>query len=499
MRKIYLALLLVLCFNILNAQWTAQTSGTTQTLRGVFASTGGDTAWAVGPNHTVLRTINGGTVWNAIANPGLYDHLDVKFRPDNLRGWIATGEGVMYTINAGTTWTNVSFATGVYVFGVDFFSNNDGLAAATTLGIFKTADGGLNWNQILSIPDVLFSKIEYGSDVNTAWAVGWDPNNNAGKIYKLTNSGGIWNNVLQYDGPANSMIDGLTVIDNNTAYATSATVGVLKTTDGINWLPQTTVAGSGATNVFAVDANRVIASRGDGSIIYTNDGTAWSLHAGNPNPNSLYDVYAVNSDVAYAVGVNGTIIKTSNLLLPVSFSSFIAQSQNKKVHLNWSTSMELNNTGFAIMRRTTTSNNWEQVGFVRSFGNSNSTQSYSFIDEPKGGETFLYQLKQIDIDGKSSLSNILKVKLEIDDASLVVYPNPFKGQTTINYSVPTANKVQLVIRNQFGEIVKTVVNAKQQTGNYAVTVNANELASGSYYAELRVGENKKTVKLNLIR
>src|SRR6476469_5846040 len=124
--------------------------------------------------------------------------------------------------------------------------------------------------------------------------------------------------------------------------------------------------------------------------------------------------------------------------------------------------MELNNAGFEVMRRTPENDTWQSVGYLRSKGNSNAFKSYSFEDEPKGGETFLYQLKQIDVDGKSSLSNILKVKLEISDVSIANYPNPFKGQTTINYSVPSANKVQLIIRNQFGQIIKTIVNAKQQ-------------------------------------
>jgi photosystem II stability/assembly factor-like uncharacterized protein len=481
---------------VLDAQWAAQTSGTTEHLRAVHVSTGGDTAWAVGNNKTVLRTINGGAVWNAIANPGVYDHFDVKFRPDNLTGWIATGEGIMYTTNAGTTWTSILFAPGIYIFGLDFFSNNDGLAAATTAGIFKTADGGLNWSQILSVPNVFFSKVEYGSDINTAWAAGWDPNDNAGKIYKLTNTGGIWNIQLQYNGPAGSMIDGLTVVDNNTAYAISVGQGILKTNDGTNWSIQTP---DGPTSIHAVDVSHVIAGRGNGSIIYTNNGSSWNVHTGNSNTQTLLDIYAVNMDVAYAVGMNGTILKTTNLLLPIILESFTAKTQNKKVLLNWSTSMELNNTGFAVMRKTNASDNWEQVGFVRSLGNSNTTHLYTFSDEPKGGETFLYQLKQIDIDGKSNLSNILKVKLEIEDVQMAVYPNPFRRLTTINYSVPTLNKVQLVLRDQFGQIIKTIVNAKQNAGNYAVTVNAGELAAAMYFAELFVGSQKTTMKVNLVR
>lgn len=224
------------------------------------------------------------------------------------------------------------------------------------------------------------------------------------------------------------------------------------------------------------------------------DGDTWIVDM--VMPTYMSDVDFVSPSIGYAVGDQGTILKYTSVL-PVALSTFNAQTQKSKVQLNWSTSMELNNSGFALMRKPVTSNTWEQIGFVRSFGKSNSTQSYSYVDEPKGGNDFLYQLKQIDLDGKSTLFNILKVKLEIEDVQMMVYPNPFKGQTTISYSVAKPTRVQLILRNQFGHIIRTIVNKKQQVGNYVHTLYTNELPTGIYYAELITETGKLTNKLNL--
>ncbi|MDD3524620.1 MAG: FlgD immunoglobulin-like domain containing protein, partial [Candidatus Cloacimonetes bacterium] len=65
------------------------------------------------------------------------------------------------------------------------------------------------------------------------------------------------------------------------------------------------------------------------------------------------------------------------------------------------------------------------------------------------------------------------------------YPNPFNPSTTISYSLPEATKVRLDIYNLKGQLVKSLVNAKQQTGIHSVVWNGNDtnntpVASGVY-------------------
>ncbi len=74
-------------------------------------------------------------------------------------------------------------------------------------------------------------------------------------------------------------------------------------------------------------------------------------------------------------------------------------------------------------------------------------------------------------------------------------PNPFTSNTTIRYKVPAAGSATIMIANTAGNTVKTFnLTAK---GNGSVTVNANELAAGTYFYSLIV-DGKKTDSKKMI-
>lgn len=69
------------------------------------------------------------------------------------------------------------------------------------------------------------------------------------------------------------------------------------------------------------------------------------------------------------------------------------------------------------------------------------------------------------------------------------YPNPFNPKTTIRYQLPKPTGVTLQIYNLMGELVTTLVDEYQSTGNYKTTWNGKnqnglEVASGVYFYSL---------------
>jgi hypothetical protein len=64
------------------------------------------------------------------------------------------------------------------------------------------------------------------------------------------------------------------------------------------------------------------------------------------------------------------------------------------------------------------------------------------------------------------------------------YPNPFNPSTTIRYALPTAGKVKLQIYNVLGALVETLVDEERQAGQYTITWNASNVASGVYFYRL---------------
>src|ERR1700722_837927 len=61
----------------IKAQWEIQNSGSTADLRGI-ASVGAGVAWASGSNGTILRTEDGGYLWQRCPIPPGADKLDFR-------------------------------------------------------------------------------------------------------------------------------------------------------------------------------------------------------------------------------------------------------------------------------------------------------------------------------------------------------------------------------------------------------------------------------------
>lgn len=79
------------------------------------------------------------------------------------------------------------------------------------------------------------------------------------------------------------------------------------------------------------------------------------------------------------------------------------------------------------------------------------------------------------------------------------YPNPFNPSTSISYSIPKESNVKLTIYDVTGGEVSTLVNGKQNAGQYSVRFNAQGLASGVYYYRVEADAYSSTKKMILIK
>jgi hypothetical protein len=79
------------------------------------------------------------------------------------------------------------------------------------------------------------------------------------------------------------------------------------------------------------------------------------------------------------------------------------------------------------------------------------------------------------------------------------YPNPFNPATTIQYDVPKATHVRLVVYDALGRIVESLVNSQQPTGSYSVGWDAGDLPSGVYFYRFEAGNYTATRSLILTK
>jgi photosystem II stability/assembly factor-like uncharacterized protein len=141
------------------AQWQAQPSGTTASLRGLSAASD-RVAWASGTRGTVVRTTDGGATWQVMTVPGAdsLDFRDIEAFDDRRAFVLSIGNGsasrIYKTVDGGATWslqfTNPDSAAFYDCF--DFWSAERGLTLSDPVrGRFRiigTSDGGASWNEL---------------------------------------------------------------------------------------------------------------------------------------------------------------------------------------------------------------------------------------------------------------------------------------------------------------------------------------------------------------
>ena len=198
-------------------------------------------------------------------------------------------------------------------------------------------------------------------------------------------------------------------------------------------------------------------------------------------------------------GTNYPNLKNNlNSALPVELTTFTAIVSGNEIELNWNTATEVNDYGFEVEKLV--SDNWQDIAFVKGSGTSNSPKSYSFMDDnPLSGKAE-YRLKQIDNDGNFKYSqdvtvNSLPAKFEL----LQNYPNPFNPTTTIQYAIPKAGHVALKVYDEIGREVASLVDEKKEAGQYNVTFNASNFASGIYFYRITAGDFTEVKKLMLLK
>jgi rhamnogalacturonyl hydrolase YesR len=74
------------------------------------------------------------------------------------------------------------------------------------------------------------------------------------------------------------------------------------------------------------------------------------------------------------------------------------------------------------------------------------------------------------------------------------FPNPFRDNTTLYYSVPENGFVKLELYNTIGQKVQTIVNENLQAGKYRVPIQTESLPSGVYFYTLTAGGQQQVKK-----
>lgn len=241
-------------------------------------------------------------------------------------------------------------------------------------------------------------------------------------------------------------------------------------------------------------------SFGTSTISWT--GTQWQIS------NSLAGVLFTNTAVTdlnppcstvgtfVAVGpcAGGSVTSSSGdcatSIVPIELMDFKARlANNKAIELTWQTASETNNRGFQI-ERSTDGESFTAINFVKGQGDSKTFKSYQFVDyQFVMNANNYYRLRQMDSDGKETVSKIVSVKTASKD-KMMVAPNPAHTHISLNFE---GEQGVLNIYDLVGKVVLT----KMINTNDAQLIDISMLATGHYILEIT--SNKQIFKEKLIK
>ena len=246
------------------------------------------------------------------------------------------------------------------------------------------------------------------------------------------------------------------------------------------------VFGSGS----AVGANNYVVYNGTGSSVTVTgltSGKTYFFRVVEYNKNSV-----TGNNALYLLGDNPESSVAISGALPVNINYLkVTKLNNNNAEIDWETQQEINSQSFEI-QKSTDGTNFSPIGSITAKGNSQSKTSYSFIDHsPVAGKNY-YRLKEMDVDGKFTLSNIISVDLSItgNHFKIISYPGKKYFGVIKNDNIDFS-EATIIVRNTAGQTIikQSLLNINSQM------VSSPLLASGIYFATIFDGRETHTEKV----
>lgn len=206
------------------------------------------------------------------------------------------------------------------------------------------------------------------------------------------------------------------------------------------------------------------------------------------NTDNVPSILAIAADNTIFRSVTFTPGTTPQITLPVKLTSFSGSKKQNGISLSWTTSSEINNSHFEVLRATD-GNDFVKIGKVKGSGNSSTKQSYSFLDHQPQNGTNYYQLQQVDLDGDVEKSQIIAVDFNLQQKKLIVW-QPNSQTLQLSFDTGHNGNAEITIADLNGKKIfyrKLIVTSgtndialplQAQSGLYVVSVNTgNEFLS----------------------
>jgi photosystem II stability/assembly factor-like uncharacterized protein len=255
----------------------------------------------VGQDGLILKTTNGGTTWDHVANGLTFDSFYGVEMVEGGRIWMVGDLGaLLHSSNGGANWVQQTTNTTNSLMSASFVDQNNGWTVGDLGLLIRTTNGGATWAQLpTGVQEILFG-VKFKS-LTTGWIVG-----DYGIIRRTNDGGTTWSPQTSNTSATLFSVD---FLDYNIGFCAGSNGTILKTTNGGGtWI----VLPTGTQRTLYVVGGATLASLwavGDsGTVLHsTNGGTSWSSVFALTGFD-LFGLKVVSDSVAWISGDNGTIL-----------------------------------------------------------------------------------------------------------------------------------------------------------------------------------------------
>jgi hypothetical protein len=308
---------------------------------------------------------------------------------------------------------------------------------------------------------------------------------------------------------------GYTLDEGSTSLADTDTVTVART--AAEWTMRVEVENLGSNNAFEVsavmtenlpwltitDPNCAYGDLADGASSfgapdqYVLDLTSW--------PGGTFQV---DLDVTWEDGVQNQYNDSFTLTLnpptvsPVAFEQIFAAPNDDAIEIHWTLFADEPFAGFNLYR----SRDGQSFEVRLNMDGLIETSLRSYLDaDVEPGVTYRYSVAVVMPDGTEKRSPSIEALVGAYSTVLEQNrPNPFNPSTEIGYRLGSDQRVSLRVYDISGKLVRTLVDAPQAAGAYAITWNGRDsdgrpVSSGVYFYKLHAGKFTQTRRMVLLK
>jgi hypothetical protein len=258
------------------------------------------------------------------------------------------------------------------------------------------------------------------------------------------------------------------------------------------------LSGSSSFNVYLLwsgvnDPSCPVSSMPDMTVAHWNSASSQWEDLGNGG-------YSGNSASGYVISAISTSTFSPFALasstpanpLPITLVAFNAVMHGPVVDLTWITATETNNAFFTV-ERSRDGIDFETVVTVEGAGTTSAEQRYAATDDaPYRGWSY-YRLRQTDLDGHFTYSDIVPV----NNASALgsVYPNPVRGD---HFTFVTGGGLAADALVRVLDMTGKLVASYPVTGD-RVEIHSGSLGEGVYSLQVISGNTLETIRFSVVR